>query len=167
MGDFIRVHCRHCQQTFVAPSTDLSRCSLCLQSGGVLQGEAVLEQEMHKVFRAQQSVTRAKGPHPVSPVCPECGGTEYRAVRPDRLVAFRYDRVCRDCQTRYVTPTPPAGAVAMLIVGVVLVLLAGVECLVSLASDVPLGMVCGVILGILGLLAAAHGIRSLANPGKV
>ena len=45
-------------------------------------------------------------PHPVSQVCPNCGSTEYQAVKPAAMVAFTSDRVCRACSTRYTPPTP-------------------------------------------------------------
>jgi hypothetical protein len=45
-------------------------------------------------------------PHPVSQVCPQCGSTDYQAVKPAAMVAFTSDRVCRACSTRYTPPTP-------------------------------------------------------------
>jgi hypothetical protein len=166
MGDFIRVHCRHCQQTYVAPSAGLERCNLCLQPGGVVSGDAVFEHEVRSLMQPGQG-RRPRGPHPVSSRCPECGGGEFRMVRPDRWVAFGYDRVCKACETRYTPPTPVAGAVAMLAVGLVMLTLAGVGAAISLVAINPLGLACEAAVGALGALAAAHGVRSLMRPGKV
>jgi hypothetical protein len=44
--------------------------------------------------------------YPVSQVCPKCGSSEYKAVRPKTMVAFADDRVCQACSTRYTPPTP-------------------------------------------------------------
>ena len=44
--------------------------------------------------------------YPISATCPQCGGTEYTCRKPERLVAFVSDRVCRACNTRYTPPTP-------------------------------------------------------------
>jgi hypothetical protein len=166
MGDFLRVHCRHCQQTYVAPSNGLERCSLCLQPGGVVSGDAVLEHEVRSLMQAGQ-VRRRRGPYPVSARCPECGGAEFRTVRPERWVAFLRDRVCKECDARYTPPTPVAGAVAMLAVGMVMLTLSGVGAVVSVAVPDPLGLACEGLVGVLGVLAAVHGVRSLMRPGKV
>ena len=45
-------------------------------------------------------------PHPVSQACPNCGSTEYKAVKPAAMVAFTSDRVCQACSKRYTPPTP-------------------------------------------------------------
>jgi hypothetical protein len=44
--------------------------------------------------------------HPVSQVCPQCGSAEYTTVKPQAMIAFASDRVCRSCSTRYTPPTP-------------------------------------------------------------
>jgi predicted nucleic-acid-binding Zn-ribbon protein len=44
--------------------------------------------------------------YPVSPACPKCGAGDYESVKPEAMVAFVSDRVCRACSTRYTPPTP-------------------------------------------------------------
>src|SRR4051812_36297200 len=41
---------------------------------------------------------------PVGRVCPACGGTAYNTARPAAWVAYRPDRVCAACRTRYRVP---------------------------------------------------------------
>src|SRR5690349_6086892 len=40
----------------------------------------------------------SRGKYPVSKVCPECGHTECGGGGGGRLVAFTWDRVCRECE---------------------------------------------------------------------
>jgi hypothetical protein len=85
---------------------------------------------------------------PVSRVCPECGGKEYTSRKPERLVAFTSDRVCKACQTRYSPPAPLWGALLFLlaapvlgVLGLVLIaLLINPFSLVGLASEAALGI---------------------------
>jgi hypothetical protein len=44
--------------------------------------------------------------HAVGFVCPQCGSTDYKSVKPATMVAFANDRVCKSCSTRYTPPTP-------------------------------------------------------------
>src|SRR5437773_1751973 len=42
----------------------------------------------------------------LSQICPNCGSSDYKTVKPAAMVAFSWDRVCRACSTRYTPPTP-------------------------------------------------------------
>jgi hypothetical protein len=123
---------------------------------------------------------RAPAPvYPVSKVCPNCGGTEYRQVRPARWVAFVNDRVCRACQTRYSPPTPRWAALLFLVGGLLLFLGGGFGVameLVSFAFRRPeqvlppcegFGLVFTGALTAAGALSAWHGWRALFGAGKV
>src|SRR5437868_1346458 len=102
MDELIRVHCRHCGQTYLTPDASLGQCDLCRKPGGLVFGEGA-----DKAARRQERELRQpKGEYPVSQVCPECGGTEFKTVQPDRWIAFSRDRVCKSCGTRYIPPTP-------------------------------------------------------------
>jgi hypothetical protein len=106
----------------------------------------------------------------VSEVCPGCGATEHRRVRPKTLIAFTSDRVCLACGVRYSPPTPRWAAVLFVLVGLLLTGFGLISILVQLASGNPLhilGMACEGFLGFLGLLALGQGIRALMFPGKV
>jgi hypothetical protein len=67
---------------------------------------------------------------PVSHWCPRCAhATAFERRKPNRLIAFTADRVCKVCGTRYAPPTPPwAGAllgfIGLSIVGVGLLAMA-------------------------------------------
>ena len=60
--------------------------------------------------------------YPISATCPQCGGTEYTCRKPERLVAFVSDRVCRACNTRYTPPTPVWAAVLFIVIGAIILL---------------------------------------------
>jgi hypothetical protein len=110
-----------------------------------------------------------KGPYPVSTNCPICGSTEYKVRRPERLIAFRWDRLCRSCDTRYTPPTPVWAAVMFIFIGLLFIGIFGLEILIPLAAGrmiSPPGMVCSGFLAILGILSIVHGYRSLSDPGK-
>jgi hypothetical protein len=163
MGQLVRVHCRHCGQTYFTTSADLPQCDMCREPGGLVSGEdAILAAEMAPLAPPQPF-----GTYPVSRTCPKCGGAEYRRVAPQRLIAFVSDRVCKSCSTRYTPPTPGWAGVVFILVGL---LLAGVglfDILVGLARGNPFPPVCSGALGLLGVVVIAHGIRSLMSPGRV
>lgn len=106
----------------------------------------------------------------VSKVCPNCGGTTYKTRQPERTVAFMKDRICRECGTRYAPPTPMWAAIVFIVAGgilgaVGLVGLLGV--LFGHAGGALASLVCGGVAVFAGCAAIYHGIRCLANPGKV
>jgi hypothetical protein len=107
---------------------------------------------------------------PISKVCPQCGGTEFKKKKPDRFIAFTWDRVCKACETRYIPPTPVWAAVVFLIIGLILAAGGTISVLLRLGEGKAIGvpaMACEGFLGFLGLLAIGHGIRVLLRPGRV
>jgi len=109
----------------------------------------------------------------VSLVCPKCGETEHRRVRPTRLIAFTQDRVCRSCDTRYAPPTPRRAALVF-IVGGGFLLLSGIAGLAATTIawlgrglPDPIGMLISGGVTVLGFLAAVHGIRAMVYSGRV
>lgn len=51
-------------------------------------------------------MSKSRPKYPVSANCPQCGSESYKRVKPDAELAFAYDRVCKECDTRYTPPTP-------------------------------------------------------------
>ena len=103
-------------------------------------------------------------PVPVARRCPGCGGERFRKVKPRARVAFAKDRICLDCQTRYAPPTPVWGSVIFILAGG---MLAGLMAL-ALVGRVLMAHPCGIpamivqgLLGLMGLLALFHGLRTL------
>ena len=122
------------------------------------------------ILRARQTnrkrpLPQGTGPYPIASSCPKCGDKAYRLARPEMFIAFRWDRVCKECETRYTPPTPQWAAILFLLVGVILAGIGGMS--IGLAAPRGSFPVCGGFLGFLGLLSLAHGIRSLKSPGRV
>jgi hypothetical protein len=152
---------------------EVEKCPLCGHVGRLVdvatgktfwQSPERREEGIAAQAEAPAPVPRA--PYPVSLVCPQCGHTEFRATRPDSWVAFVWDRVCKNCNTRYTPPTPLWAGVVFIVAGLLLAGWGALSIFMGLLTGDPLGMVCWGTLGVLGLLAIIHGIRSLANPGK-
>lgn len=111
-----------------------------------------------------------RGPFPVAKVCPKCGSEKCKLERPLGWIAFKWDRVCKECGTRYTPPTPAWAGVVFILAGLPLAGLGVVSVVLHLARGNPLGipaMTCEGLLGVIGCLAIFHGIRTLSNPGKV
>ena len=105
----------------------------------------------------------------VGHVCPTCQSSEYKPVRPDRWIAFTWDRVCRSCGTRYAPPTPTWAAVVFLVIGFLLAGLGFLGLIIRLLSGNVLAipaMACEGFLAFLGILAIVQGLRALIKPGK-
>lgn len=116
----------------------------------------------------RRPVPRGTGPYPISSVCPRCTNTTYRVVKAQSFIAFRWDRVCKACHTRYTLPTPLWAGVLFLVVGFSLAGL-GVFSLAVVAVDGGCPVCEGFFgfLGVLfGVLSIVHGIRSLMSPGR-
>jgi hypothetical protein len=106
----------------------------------------------------------------VAATCPSCGGTSYRRIRPNRFIAFTHDRICKDCKTRYVPPTPVWAAFVFILAGLPLAGIFGWFALARMVEGNPAGlpaMAVEGLLALLGLLAIGQGLRALLNPGKV
>jgi hypothetical protein len=104
--------------------------------------------------------------YPVSVACPQCGGTEYARRKPQRLVAFVSDRVCKACNTRYTPPTPVWAAALFLLAGITLPFLGLVLTSLLVHPLSVAGLVCEGLIGLLGVLAFLGGLRELANSGR-
>jgi hypothetical protein len=110
-------------------------------------------------------------PYPVSKVCPECGHDKYEKRRPKGWVAFTDDRVCKECGTRYSPPTPLWAALVFIVGGLLLAGAGAIFFFVFVLSlrggrfpAIDIALEVGIM--VMGGLAAAHGFRCLANPGR-
>jgi hypothetical protein len=101
--------------------------------------------------------------YPISATCPQCGGKEYTRRKPNRLVAFASDRVCRACNTRYTPPTPVWGAVLFLLAGLTLPFLGFVLTSLLVHPFSIAGLICEGLIAGLGVAAFIGGIRELVN----
>jgi hypothetical protein len=164
MGDFIQIYCRHCRQTYVTTAADLQQCDLCRKVGGLVSPEAAFDEEAQRAFEQAQ---REREPQRVSSTCPSCGGGEFRSVRPERWIAFTWDRVCKSCGTRYTPPTPRWAGLVFILIGLPLAGLGLFGAILGLAGGNPFALACEGALGLLGALAIVHGLRSLLSPGRV
>lgn len=107
--------------------------------------------------------------YPISRVCPNCGHAEYKSRRPERFVAFTWDRVCKACETRYTPPTPIWAAVIFLLIGFLLAGFGFFSVLIRIIRGNVLGipaMACEGFLGVFGILAIVQGLRAFIRPGK-
>jgi hypothetical protein len=103
--------------------------------------------------------------YPISATCPQCGGTEYTRRKPERLVAFVSDRVCRACNTRYTPPTPVWAGILFLLAGLTLPFL-GFFLTSLLVNPFSIGgLICEGAIAALGVAAIVGGIRELLNSG--
>ncbi len=104
--------------------------------------------------------------YPISATCPKCGGTEYARRKPNRLVAFVSDRVCRACNTRYTPPTPVWGAALFLLSGLSLPFLGFVLTSLLVHPFSIAGLICEGLIAALGVAAFVAGIRELVNSDR-
>jgi hypothetical protein len=103
--------------------------------------------------------------YPISAICPQCGGTKYTRRKPNRLVAFVNDRVCRACNTRYTPPTPVWAGVLFLLAGLTLPFLGLVLTSLLVHPFSIAGLICEGVIAALGVAAFVGGIRELINSG--
>ncbi len=110
------------------------------------------------------------GERRVSKVCPTCGCTEFKKVRPKGWVAFIDDRKCAECGDCYTPPTPRWAAVCFIVVGVFLIaplpLGIGIDLLSGRGASLP-GWACYGLLATLGVASVGHGVRNLGEPIQV
>jgi hypothetical protein len=105
--------------------------------------------------------------YPVARLCPGCQSAAYKRVRPDRWIAFAWDRVCKSCGVRYTPPTPLWAGAVFIASGLPLVAFGVFGIVTGLAAGNPLPLACEGVLGLLGAAAIVHGIRSLLHRGRV
>ncbi len=157
--------CLHCGCDLPA-----SRDALCPECRQRLDEAPSEPRSGRKVFTSglsESSSSRQRSKYAVGQVCPACQNPEYKQVRPDRWIAFTWDRVCKACGTRYTPPTPLWAGVVFIIAGLPLVAFGLFGVAVGLARGNPVPLACDGALGLLGMLAIVHGILSLAFRGHV
>ncbi|MFO0810320.1 MAG: hypothetical protein U0746_16985 [Gemmataceae bacterium] len=91
--------------------------------------------------------------HPVSAICPACGGNDYKSVQPATMVSFTWDRVCKACSTRYTPPTPAWARAVFGVVGLAALGGAAVMAYGTLtgAKHQPmLGLITPLVIGVVG-----------------
>jgi hypothetical protein len=103
--------------------------------------------------------------YPISATCPQCGATEYTRRKPERLVAFVSDRVCRACNTRYTPPTPVWAGILFLLAGLTLPFLGFALTSLLVHPFSIVGLICEGVVAVLGVAAFVGGIRELLNSG--
>jgi hypothetical protein len=85
-------------------------------------------------------------------------------------MAFSWDRICKACDTRYTPPTPVWAAILFILGGLPLATFGVVGVVLHLAGGTVLSLLALAVessLGVLGLAAIIHGVRSLALSGNV
>jgi hypothetical protein len=134
------------------------KCPTC---GGDVASGLAAEVRRERQATTQTAAVAAGERYPVSRVCPKCGGTTFRRVRPASMVAFALDRVCEACGTRYTPTTPLWAAIAMILTGLVLMLMGFGGGFFSMAAADICALLCEGSLAVLGVLAIVQGARSL------
>jgi len=133
------------------------RCSVC----GGDRGSPLAVQRRAEERRAAKNEKRQ---YPVSKVCPQCGQQRYTTAKPGTWVAFRLDRICTDCESRYTPPTPQWASVLFIVAGVTLLVCAPLFGL-TVISAAGGGFLAFVLLSgplaLGGLVAVNHGVRTL------
>lgn len=103
-------------------------------------------------------------------MCPNCGSNDHKKVHPTVAIAFTFDRVCKQCGTKYTPHTPRWGAVLCCISGIVGVLMVA---FVAIAGAMGmLGDYHWTLAGWIGWIAVAaifgswilYGLRCLSEP---
>ncbi len=94
---------------------------------------------------------------PVHRVCPSCASTEYHEVHPGRIVAFKWDRVCDSCGTRYAVPTPVWASLLIIAIGIV----GALTGLYGLVNAVPMPLELLLLVSFIGVAACVQGVRIL------
>ena len=103
----------------------------------------------------------------VSAVCPNCKGTQFRKVKPDRWIAFAPDRACLACHTRYVLPTPAWAATLFIVIGLLFVAGSILDIFIHVRDSEWYFVVVKILWIILGLAAIRHGVRALRRLRRV
>ena len=100
---------------------------------------------------------------PISMMCPKCESKEYTSRKPEALVAFARDRVCKVCQVRYSPPPPVWGGIVFLISGLALPVLGLVlTALLVHPFSIP-GLACEGAFCLFAVVVFIGGIRALID----
>ena len=112
---FIVRQCIHVEGTITMPTIRCHHCGQAVhhldEMEGVLScpacGEHLAEFPIRRgLEKNKESGSKIPNECPICDKCPQCGATEHKKVRPDSDVSFTWDRVCKNCGTRYTPPTP-------------------------------------------------------------
>jgi hypothetical protein len=153
------VHDRCCKAP--AESDREQRCSVC--SGDLASAAAA----RFKTVRAKQAAKAGAKKYLVSQVCPACGQACFTTAKPSTRVAFRLDRVCTDCGTRYIPPTPRWASVTFILAGLALLAAAPLFGLtVGFFGGGLAFVLVSVPLILAGAMAVLHGLRTLAETNQ-
>lgn len=93
--------------------------------------------------------------------CPTCGNRAFEAVRPAQFVAFRSDRLCTACDTRYSPPTPAWAALLFIVLGLVVVAACSGSIVIAIVLGSMFALPLNAGLAVLGVLCLRQGVRSL------
>lgn len=112
-------HCAQCGHPIhnkcVKHATESASEGLCPLCGSEVTRDEAAKQVQKEVKSERLA---ARGNYPVASVCPQCGHSGFIRHWPERWIAFAADRECKQCNTRYIPPTPTWIAIVILLVGV-------------------------------------------------
>lgn len=133
------------------------KCPIC---GGDPDSRIAKEVRRERIAEIKGVSTPVAPPgyFPVSKICPKCDCAEYDVERPIGWVAFAWDRVCKECGTRYTPPTRLWAAVTFLVVGLAL---SGIGAVGLAAGDI-----CVALLGLLGILRSSREFAASAGRAR-
>jgi hypothetical protein len=117
-------------------------CPECRQDLDEPGNEPALAREPSAAVASEPPSSTTPTRYRVGEVCPACQSPGYRQVRPDRWIAFRWDRVCKSCNTRYTPPTPPWAGGGFLVAGLPLAAFGLFGVIGSLVQGNPLPIAC-------------------------
>ncbi len=108
--------------------------------------------------------------YPISDVYPRCGHPRFQRTYPDTIVAFKSDRICLECGTRYTPPTPRWAGVVFILLGLFFAWVL-VSLILAMTFDrflgvgdrgVSRGLVVGIVSGcVLAAAAVVYGVRAV------
>lgn len=92
--------------------------------------------------------------------CPTCGNRAFEAVRPVQFVAFRNDRRCTACDTRYSPPTPVWAALLFIVLGLTFVVGCTGSIIIAIARGSVVSLPLNAAFAVLGVLCLRQGVLS-------
>ena len=161
-------HCAQCRHPVhnkcVKPESERGGDGLCALCGSPVTQAEVVQQVKEEKKRKNRALG---GNYPVSVICPQCGQSEFVRRRPERWIAFAADRECKQCNTRYIPPTPTWAAVIFIILGFSSIGTAILRAFARISSGHQielLGIVLDVISLLIGIPFIVYGFRCLQDP---